>query len=601
MSATLNGLGHQLFAWLGPLSIELAALALLVLAAGRLLRSPALRHLLWLAVLVKPLVAVAVSSPYTVFAPLAPLAEPGWDAIPHGQVEHLASLAPLPPAGTTNATSSAALTSAGWAALLWLLGTSLLTGRILIGCCILRRMRRQAQVQREGPLFEALRRARAALDCCPRVEVAASPSIRSPMVLGILKPLIVVPTHVVERLSPGELALVLMHELAHVRRCDNLWLLLQRLVTAALFFHPALWLCGRMLRRESEQACDDLVVCATGRPEAYARGLTQVAESAAHSNSSLSRFPVMSTLASTESDLSQRIRRMLKGRARRMRRWTLLLAVGLLCPLAAVTMPSYGAADSRAVGEPAATKVAADSTLVEGIPGELAATDRDEALTFSIMTETVGKGDSGEVTVHYARGRMELVGTRKADLDEAVARAIEEIEEIEREAIERVAAESSELTEKEQLRRILKTVAQSHVLREAVGTDPGEWSDALKAELLALRPDRTIEEFAEFVRNLRAGEVVYGHSVRREDRTKPESLFLVVDQAGKMKLNHNPVTFANLEEELKKQRGLRDSTSMIIIQGDTLVSHAQIVEIMDIARQAGLVDQIIATEPRPGR
>ena len=57
MSAILNGLGHQLFAWLGPLSIELAALALLVLAAGRLIRSPALRHLLWLAVLVKPLIA----------------------------------------------------------------------------------------------------------------------------------------------------------------------------------------------------------------------------------------------------------------------------------------------------------------------------------------------------------------------------------------------------------------------------------------------------------------------------------------------------------------------------------------------------------------
>ena len=86
MSATLNGMGHPLLAWLGPLSIELAALALLVLAAGRLIRSPALRHLLWLAVLVKPLIAVAVSSPYTVFAPLTPLAEPGWDATPMGRL-----------------------------------------------------------------------------------------------------------------------------------------------------------------------------------------------------------------------------------------------------------------------------------------------------------------------------------------------------------------------------------------------------------------------------------------------------------------------------------------------------------------------------------
>ena len=83
------------------------------------------------------------------------------------------------------------------------------------------------------------------------------------MVLGILRPLIVVPADLVDRLRADEVTMVLMNELAHVRRCDNLWLLLQRLIRAILFFHPAVWLCGRMLRRESEQACDDLVVCAT--------------------------------------------------------------------------------------------------------------------------------------------------------------------------------------------------------------------------------------------------------------------------------------------------------------------------------------------------
>ena len=189
-----------------------------------------------------------------------------------------------------------------------------------------------------------------------------------------------------------------------------------------------------------------------------------------------------------------------------------------------------------------------------------------------------------------------MIGRRAgSDLDEEVARAIEEIEEIEREAIKRVAAESSELTEKERLRRILKVVAQGHVLRKAVGTDPGEWSDELKAELLALRPDRTIEEFAEFVRSLRAGEVVSEVSLRGKDRIARADLFLVVDQDGKMKLNDDkPVTFANLGGELKKQRSLKDSTSMIIIQVDKRLSQSRIVEIMDIARQAGLVDQIIA-------
>ena len=80
-----------------------------------------------------------------------------------------------------------------------------------------------------------------------------------------------------------------------------------------------------------------------------------------------------------------------------------------------------------------------------------------------------------------------------------------------------------------------------------------------------------------------------------------ENLFIVVDQDGNMKLNHKTVTFANLKEELEYKRGILDNTTMIIIQGDERSTHGQIVQIMDIARQVGIVDQIIATEPDRGR
>ncbi len=611
MSAALNGLGNQLFAWLGPLSIELAALALLVLAAGRLIRSPALRHLLWLAVLLKPLIAVAVSSPYTVFAPLGLLAEPGWDATPHARVEHLPAPAP---AGATTASTAAALAPAGWAALLWLVGTSLSGGRILVGFGILRRMRRQALVHREGPLFEALRRARAALDCHPRVEVATSPSIRSPIVIGILRPLVVVPAGLVDRLRGDQLTLVLMHELAHVRRCDNLALLLKRLVSAALFFHPAVWLCGRMLRRESELACDDLVVCATGRPEAYARGLTLVAESAAHSNLPARRSPMMSTFASTESDLSQRIRQTLKGQASRMGTRARLLAVVLLSPLAAVTMPSYGAADNG-VDEAAA---APDSSGAAGSwrkALESFGVYPDEDMTLGGFTERMRKGME-RMRMHEGRRLPEGVKALRTRITvgadhvsvslkgnpdplEPLARAIDEIEHIEREAIERVAAESSELTEEERLVRIFEALDRSHVLRRAVGIAPDEWSDELKAQLLALMPDSTIEEIAKSARGIRSGFRLY--TSRGMDRMEPGVLLLVVDQDGSMKLSDKPVTLATLGEELKKQQSLNDSTSMVMIQGDRHVKHSHILEIMDIVVQAGLVNQVLATEPPPGR
>ena len=252
MNAALNELGRQLFGWFSQLSIELAVLAVLVLVACHLLpiKSSALRHLLWAIVLLKPLIAVAISSPYTLFTPFVPLVEPSQDTLAFSPVEHPKVQAAASPA---IATSSVPLTTAGWGAVLWLVGAALLIGRILIGYGIVWCLRQQAQIQRDGPLFDALQQARLTLDCYSKVEVATSPSIGSPMALGILRPIIVFPADLVEKLRTDELTLILMHELAHVRRWDNLTLLLQRLVSAVLFFHPAVWLCGRMLRREAEQ------------------------------------------------------------------------------------------------------------------------------------------------------------------------------------------------------------------------------------------------------------------------------------------------------------------------------------------------------------
>jgi len=87
-----------------------------------------------------------------------------------------------------------------------------------------------------------------------------------------------------------------------------------------------------------------------------------------------------------------------------------------------------------------------------------------------------------------------------------------------------------------------------------------------------------------------------------EEATAPEkeNLFIVVDQDGNMKLNHKTVTFATLKDEIQAKRKILDNTTMIIIQGDERATHGQIVQIMDIARQVGVVDQVIATEPQRG-
>ena len=466
MNAALNGLGSQLFGWFGQLSIELAALAILVLVACRLLpiKSPALRHLLWAVVLLKPLVAIAISSPYTLFTPLVSLVEPSRDALASLPVDHSTVQVAASPA---IATSSVQLTTAGWGAILWLVGAALLIGRILVGYGIVWCLRQQAQVQHDGPLCDALQQARRTLDCYPKVEVAISPSIGSPMALGILRPIIVFPADLVEKLSADKLALILMHELAHVRRWDNLTLLLHRLVAAVLFFHPAVWLCGRMLRRQAEQACDDLVVCATGRSEAYARSLAHVAERAAHLNPLMRGIPTMNAFAATESDLAQRIRRALGGSARRMGTRARVLAIVLLCPLAAVTLPSCGTT-SKDGNMKLNNKSVTFATLKEELQAKRQLLDN--------TTMIIIQGD--ERAAHSQIVQIMDIARQVGLVDQVIA-------------TEPQPAKAKGAT---------NPSPDNRIWRQAMATDLDEWSEELKTQLLMLKPGSTIEEIAEEVR-----------------------------------------------------------------------------------------------------
>ena len=522
MNAALNELGSQLFGWFGQLSIELAALAVLVLVAGHLLpiKSPALRHLLWAVVLLKPLVAVAVNSPYSLFTPLVSAVDTDWNALAFSPVDHPTVQVAASP---TIAASSVQLTTAGWGAILWIVGAALLIGRILIGYGIVWCLRQQAQVQRDGRLCDALRQARRTLDCYPKVEVAISPSIGSPMVLGILRPIIVFPADLVEKLSADKLALILMHELAHVRRWDNFTRLLHRLVAAVLFFHPAVWLCGRMLRREAEQACDDLVVCATGRSEAYARGLAHVAERAAHLNPLIRRIPTMNAFAAAESDLALRIRRALGGGARRMGMQARVLTAVLLCPLAAVTLPSVSkiSAESRRderlfiiVDQDGNMKLNDKSvtfaTLKEELRAKRAESRRDERLF--IIVDQDGNMKLNDKSVTFATLKEELRAKRRL-LDNTTMIIIQGDERAPHGMIARTMdfARQVGLVDQVVATELQPEVANvavepsqnDGIWREAMATNPDEWSDELKTQLLALKPNRTIKEIAYAVRQSR--------------------------------------------------------------------------------------------------
>lgn len=84
--------------------------------------------------------------------------------------------------------------------------------------------------------------------------------VSSPFAAGIFKPSIYLPSNFCQLYSHQELQWILLHELAHVRRCDPLMQLIQTVIQTVFFFHPAVWFANRMIFRLREFACDEAAV-----------------------------------------------------------------------------------------------------------------------------------------------------------------------------------------------------------------------------------------------------------------------------------------------------------------------------------------------------
>jgi bla regulator protein BlaR1 len=105
------------------------------------------------------------------------------------------------------------------------------------------------------------------------IPVKSSQILIEPGVVGLFRPVLLLPDGICERLTSQQLQTILTHELSHVRRRDNLTAAIHMLVEALFWFHPLVWWLGQRLMVEREVACDEAVISAGGDREAYAEGL----------------------------------------------------------------------------------------------------------------------------------------------------------------------------------------------------------------------------------------------------------------------------------------------------------------------------------------
>ena len=109
-----------------------------------------------------------------------------------------------------------------------------------------------------------------------RVGMVGSSIVHSPMVVGWLRPLVIVPMGMLTGLRSEYVQAVLVHELEHIRRHDHLVNAVQVLIETVLFYHPAVWWISHQARLEREHCCDDAAVKWVGDPAVFARALADL-------------------------------------------------------------------------------------------------------------------------------------------------------------------------------------------------------------------------------------------------------------------------------------------------------------------------------------
>jgi uncharacterized protein (TIGR03435 family) len=295
-----------------------AAVVAVVVAMLRRKRA-SIRHTLWLAASIKFVVPFAA---LTAFGALVGARLPLH--VPSPAPSFLTDVADTPfvvqtaSRAATTAASSATVSAAtiGWPALivaLWAVGCAVVLTAWIVRWLRAYRAVRMATPHETGREVAILRRVEnafrrggpsgppaAAEPEGSALRVRLSDATIEPGVFGIWRPLLLWPCAMSEHLSDDQIETILVHELSHVQRRDNLTALVHGLVQALCWFHPVVWWIGARLVDERERACDEAVVRAGRDRQVYAESLLKTCQFCVGA-------PVTCMAGVTGSDLKHRV------------------------------------------------------------------------------------------------------------------------------------------------------------------------------------------------------------------------------------------------------------------------------------------------------
>ncbi len=161
---------------------------------------------------------------------------------------------------------------------IWLLGLLFFSFRFLGGLIYTYRLRSRSKKAENKDFNAIIHQVSKKIGLRSRVQLRESSIISSPMVIGFIKPIILLPLGMANGLSLHQVEAILFHEIAHIYRFDYLVNLIQSIVEVVLFYHPVVWWLSAHIRAERENICDDIAIKHTGNAINYAKALTSLQE-----------------------------------------------------------------------------------------------------------------------------------------------------------------------------------------------------------------------------------------------------------------------------------------------------------------------------------
>ncbi|PUZ24321.1 BlaR1 peptidase M56 [Chitinophaga costaii] len=226
-------------------------------------------------------------------------------------------------------------------------------------------IRKRHLSQPDPAWIQHLNKLAAQLEIRGNVSLFVSHYIQVPVMIGFLKPVILLPLALFSNLQSDQIEAILLHELAHIKRNDYLLNIFQTIVETTLFFNPFIWRISKNIRLEREHCCDDLVIARLAQPLGYAKALVALEEYRLNSN------PLAMAAANNQQHLFHRIKRIMEMKTKNLNYSQKILALLIVATGLFSIAWLNPTREKKIANKPHANVVAADTTITHLVDSTL--------------------------------------------------------------------------------------------------------------------------------------------------------------------------------------------------------------------------------------